>query len=83
MYQLAFQSKVKQLHDEGLLTQDDAFWIYRSVQDIYNAYRDSTLNGQQWGQGMDAYFSLMLRQSPRVADELRPLLLRFALWTLK
>ena len=45
--------------------------------------QDSTLNGQQWGEGMDAYFSLMLRQSPKVADELRPLLLRFALWTLK
>lgn len=45
--------------------------------------QDSTLNGQQWGEGMDAYFALMLRQSPKVADELRPLLLRFALWTLK
>ena len=51
VYQLAFQHKVIQLHDEGLLTEDDAFTLYRTVQEIYYAYRDSTLSGKLWQQG--------------------------------
>ena len=76
--QLAFQSKVIELQRKGLLTQDDAFWLFRSVQDVYYAYRSASLTGQQWGQGVSAYYGLLVRQERRVADELRPSMLAFS-----
>ena len=48
------------------------------MQDVYYAYRSSSLTGQEWGQGIDAYFGLLVRQDQHVADELRPSLLEFS-----
>ena len=48
------------------------------MQDVYYAYRSSSLERQQWGQSIDAYFGLLVRQDQSVADELRLSLLEFS-----
>ena len=71
------------IHKQGLVTQDDAFWMVRCVDEIIDAFKTATLTGTIWSQNIEAYFGLIRRADPKVADELRVLLLKLALATLK